>query len=166
MKIRFAEAKDLDELDSIRIKSIKGLCSEFYDDAQVKSLIVRGVEKDAYEKAIERSRILVISDKNEIDGYIMFRLPLKASSAAHIDGIYVNASSAKNGLGRKLLERFEEIVKEAGITQIKLITTKNAEPFFNKMGYDISGPALRQTMEGQVINLQPIFKNVILPPKD
>lgn len=166
MKIRLAEAKDIDMLESVRVKAIKGDCHQVYDELKVKALIGRQINKETYEKAVERSRIMVLTEKGEIGGFILFRVPSKSSSHAHIDGVYVISDLAKKGFGKQLVDKVETLAKEGGNAQVKLITTKNAEPFFRKLGYDNSGPALRQTIDGQVINLQPLFKTVILPGSD
>ena len=166
MKIRLAEAKDIEVLDDIRAKAVKAHCPSAYDEAQVKALMVRSIENEVYEKAIERSRMMVLTEKGEIGGFIMYRVPSKASSPAHIDWIFITPSMSSKGYGRKMVEKVETMAIEGGNSQVKLISTKNSEPFFRKLGYDNSGPALRQTMEGQVINLQPLFKTVIIPGKD
>ena len=55
--------------------------------------------------------------------------------AGKIEGICILAAYRKFGLGKVIISALEKIAKERGISQVKLHGQKQAEGFYEKLGY-------------------------------
>ena len=58
------------------------------------------------------------------------------------------------------MEKAEELTRKRAFAQIKVTVSKTAVEFFTKLGYEILGPSMRRTLEGQVLEFHPLFKKM------
>ncbi len=167
MKIRAAELADIDNILALRIASIKDLCIHNYNKEQLTAWAAKGMDRGDLEREIARGNIFIAADDRAIHGYVHMRMAVRAgnNSSAHLEGIYLSKIRANQGFGKQLLERAEELARRRTFAQIKVTVSKNAEGFFIKAGYEILGPNMRRTIEGQVLEFLPLFKKLRAPEK-
>ena len=76
-----------------------------------------------------------------------------------MQSLFVSGSHHRQGIGRKLIERFEQEHISRGVTVFKLLATLQAVPFYLEMGYKKStGVRSIHSFEGQGLPSQPMKK--------
>ena len=167
MKIRLAEVADIDSILALRMQSIKDLCTEEYSKEQLRVWATKGSDRESVEREIARGNVFIMTEDAGVHGYVHMRMAVRAgnNSSAHLEGIFISKARASQGLGKQLLERAEELARKRAFAQIKVTVSKTAVGFFSKYGYEILGPNLRRTMEGHVLEFQPLFKKMRPPEK-
>ncbi len=73
---------------------------------------------------------IICEKNNEILGY-------GTLCGTYISDLYVYPTMQRKGIGTKILSKLEEIAKESGKNQIKLIAVRGSETFYQKQGYEI-----------------------------
>jgi putative acetyltransferase len=167
MKIRLAELADIDGILVLRAQSIKDLCTQEYNKDQLKVWAAKGSDRGSIEREIARGNVFIIAESAGVHGYVHMRMAVRAgnNSSAHLEGIFISKAQAKQGLGKQLLETVEELARKRAFAQIKVTVSKTAVGFFEKFGYEMLGPNMRRTIEGQVLEFQPLFKKMRPPEK-
>lgn len=88
----------------------------------------------------------VIEYRGVIQGF--FQIDFKT---AQLDALYVHPLFHNRGLGTALLQRAEDLMREAGLGFLKLYASLNSVPFYDLNGYESLGEAvLPLTEEVQV----------------
>lgn len=78
-----------------------------------------------------------------------------------LQSLFVSGNHHRQGIGRKLVERFEKEYIARGVTVFKLLATLHAVPFYLAMGYRKStGVRFIHSFEGQGLPSQPMKKVV------
>ena len=78
-----------------------------------------------------------------------------------LQSLFVSGCHHRQGIGRKLVERFEKEYMARGVTVFKLLATIHAIPFYLQMGYRKStGVRSIHSFEGQGLLSQPMKKVV------
>jgi GNAT superfamily N-acetyltransferase len=76
-----------------------------------------------------------------------------------LQSLFVSGKHHRQGIGRKLVERFEQEYIPRGVTVFKLLATLHAVPFYLKMGYRKStGVRSSHSFEGHGLPSQPMKK--------
>jgi GNAT superfamily N-acetyltransferase len=76
-----------------------------------------------------------------------------------LQSLFVSGSHHRQGIGRKLIEHFEQEHISRGVTVFKLLATLQAVPFYLEMGYKKStGVRSIHSFEGQGLPSQPMKK--------
>jgi GNAT superfamily N-acetyltransferase len=76
-----------------------------------------------------------------------------------LQSLFVSGNHHRQGIGRKLVERFEQEYIARGVTVFKLLATLHAVPFYLEMGYRKStGVRSIHSFEGQGLQSQPMKK--------
>ena len=76
-----------------------------------------------------------------------------------LQSLFVSGRHHRLGIGRKLVERFEQEYIIQGVTVFKLLSTLHAVPFYLEMGYRKStGVRSIHSFEGQGLQSQPMKK--------
>jgi putative acetyltransferase len=167
MQIRLAEVEDIDSILAVRMHSIKDLCTQDYNKDQLKVWATKGSDRESVEREIARGNVFIVVEDATVQGYVHMRMAVRAgsNSSAHLEGIFISKARASQGFGKQLLEKAEELTRKRSFAQIKVTVSKTAVGFFSKLGYEILGPNLRRTIEGQVLEFQPLFKKLRPPEK-
>lgn len=61
---------------------------------------------------------------------------------AQLDALYVHPLAHNRGLGTALLQRAEDLVRDAGLSFLKLYASLNSVPFYRLNGYESLGTAV------------------------
>jgi GNAT superfamily N-acetyltransferase len=84
---------------------------------------------------------------------------LLRGSPGRLHSLFVDQSQFNKGIGRKLLNHFEQACKEVGVEKITLASTLYAVPFYQKMGYKKSTGVRRGwSFDGEGFLWQPMKK--------
>jgi predicted N-acetyltransferase YhbS len=76
-----------------------------------------------------------------------------------LQSLFVSGSHHRQGIGQKLVERFEQEYVRRGVTVFKLLSTTYAVPFYLRMGYRKStGLRFIHSFTGQGLPSQPMKK--------
>ncbi len=97
----------------------------------------------------------------EIDGEIVGVLRGEKPGAGRILSLYVHGDHQWHGIGRRLVERFEQDCQWEGIRRVRLLSTLYAVPFYLKLGYKRStGVRSGFSFEGRGLVYQPMKKDL------
>ena len=103
---------------------------------------------------VVRSEIVLVAETG--DGTIVGVLRGRKERLA---SLFVRGDYQRQGIGRKLVERFEEENLKMGVTVIRLAATMYAVPFYAAMGYKRStGKRIGRSFEGHGLPNQPMRK--------
>jgi len=108
--------------------------------------------QDAIAQVIRSALVFVAEDEEEIVGVLRGRRERLAS-------LFVRGDYHRQGIGRKLVERFELECLRQGVTVIRVTATLYAVPFYLAMGYKRStGVRTGRSFEGRGMKIQPMRK--------
>lgn len=115
-----------------------------------------GSEEEAHQEAIVQvvrsAMVYVADDDGEIVGVLRGREGRLAS-------LFVRGDHHRQGIGRKLVERFERDSLRQGVTVVRVAATLYAVPFYLAMGYKRStGVRTGWSFEGRGLKVQPMRK--------
>jgi putative acetyltransferase len=134
--IRPGTPEDAEAIWRVRLASIRDLCSADYTPEQIKAWAGRKRPED-YERAIAAGeRFWVAVDGEEIVGF-------SRVSADTLYGLYVAPSRLRRGIGTALLRAAEASARQAGVAELRLGSTLNAEAFYRRQGYAGAGRTSR-----------------------
>ena len=120
---------------AIHRASVRGLAAGHYEPAVIEAWApepitnaqVRAVEEDS-------SELRWIA---EIDGQPCGMAAL-VPDASELRACYVVPSFAGRGVGRALVEAVEHAARAAGLTELHLVASVNAEHFYRAMGFEVA----------------------------
>jgi GNAT superfamily N-acetyltransferase len=114
--------------------------------------------QEAIAQVICSEMVLVAEDGGEIVGVLRGRKGRLAS-------LFVRGDRHRQGIGRRLVERFERVSLERDVTVIRVASTLYGVPFYLAMGYVRStGVRSGHSFEGRGLPYQPMRK--VLRPRD
>ncbi len=113
-------------------------------------------EEKAHQAAIagvlRAAMVFVAEEDGEVVGVLRGR-PDKLQS------LFVRGDHHRQGIGRRLVERFEQCCAEQGAGAIRLMSTLYAVPFYQAMGYKrTTGVRHMHSFEGEGLPYQPMKK--------
>jgi GNAT superfamily N-acetyltransferase len=113
--------------------------------------------REAVAQVIGAPMVLVAADEGEIVGVL--RGGRKDKQRTVLQSLFVKSDHHRQGIGRKLVERFERECLRQGTTVIRLAATLYAVPFYLAMGYRRStGVRSGRSFEGSGLKIQPMRK--------
>ena len=108
--------------------------------------------QEAIARAIRSEMVFVAEDDGEIMGVLRGRRERLAS-------LFVRGDHHRRGIGRRLVERFEQASLEQGVKVIRVAATLYGVPFYLAMGYKRStGLRSGWSFEGRGLVYQPMRK--------
>jgi GNAT superfamily N-acetyltransferase len=114
----------------------------------------------AIAEAIQAPTVLVAEMSGQIVGVLRGGRTDEMGRTV-LQSLFVSGNHHRQGIGRKLVERFEKEYIARGVTVFKLLATLHAVPFYLAMGYRKStGVRFIQSFEGQGLPSQPMKKVV------
>jgi GNAT superfamily N-acetyltransferase len=110
----------------------------------------------AIAQVIRSETVLVAEDVAENGAEIVGVL---RGRPERLGSLFVRGDWHRQGIGRKLIERFEDISRAQGIQVIRVAATLYGVPFYLAMGYKRStGVRSSQSFEGHGLPIQPMRK--------
>ena len=108
--------------------------------------------QEAIANAIEASIVLVAEKEGEIVGVLRGRMD-------KLQSLFVSGSHHRQGIGRKLVEQFEQDCARQGAKEIRVMSTLYAVSFYQAMGYKkTTGVRRMKSFAGEGFKYQPMKK--------
>ena len=116
--------------------------------------------REAIAQVIRAPMVLVAADAGEIVGVLRGGRKDKQQRTV-LQSLFVKGDHHRQGIGRKLVKRFERECLRQGATVIRLAATLYAVPFYLAVGYKRStGVRSGWSFEGSGLKIQPMRKVV------
>lgn len=128
--LRAALRADAQAICDIHIATVKALCAPFYESVVIEGWL-RGRIPEGYLRGIEQGMIFVAGDNGEVIGW-------GEAHPGEVDAIFVDPRYARRGIGSLLLNRALQTATRGGGT-IKVQSTLNAIPFYQRFGFNLIG---------------------------
>jgi predicted N-acetyltransferase YhbS len=108
--------------------------------------------REAIAHAIRSELVLVAEDEGQIVGVLR-------GKRERLGSLFVRGDHHRQGIGRSLVERFEQECVQLGASQIKVASTLYAVPFYVEMGYKkTTGLRTGRSFGGSGLKWQPMKK--------
>lgn len=134
MQFRKYASSDMDEIAKLFYDTVHTVNAADYTAAQLDAWAPRDLDAKRWDESLKRHFSLVAEDEGKIVGFG------NIDESGYLDRLYVRAEYIGKGVGKALLARLEDAVRE-DITTHASIT---ARAFFEKAGYSV---VRRQTVE-------------------
>ena len=109
-------------------------------------------QRAAIARVLQAAMILVAEKEGEIVGVLRGRRD-------KLQSLFVRGDHHRQGIGRRLVERFEQACREQGAAEIKVQATLYAVPFYRALGYQrTTGVRAMHSFEGVGLPYQPMKK--------
>ena len=110
--------------------------------------------QDAIARTIRSEMVFVAEEEGEIVGVLRGR-------KERLGSLFVRGDRHRQGVGRRLVERFESECRQQGVTVIRVAATLYAVPFYLAMGYKRStGVRTGWSFQGRGLKIQPMKKKL------
>jgi len=118
-------------------------------------------DQEAHQQEIARviraAMVFVAEDRGEIVGVLR-------GKSDKLQSLFVREDHHRRGVGRQLVERFEQECRQQNSAEIKLMATLYAVPFYQAVGYKrTTGVRKMRSFDGEGLQYQPMKK--VLPGK-
>jgi GNAT superfamily N-acetyltransferase len=108
--------------------------------------------REAIARILMAAMVFVAEDGGEVVGVLRGR-------SDKLQSLFVRGDRHRQGVGRRLVERFERECRRAGAAEIKVQATLYAVPFYLAMGYRrATGIRRMRSFEGEGLEYQPMKK--------
>jgi predicted N-acetyltransferase YhbS len=108
--------------------------------------------RQAIAEIIRAEVFLVAEDEGAIVGVLRGR-------KERLQSLFVAGSHHRRGIGRRLVELFEEACRQQGAARIRVAATLFATPFYQKLGYKkTTGVRTMPCFDGEALPYQPMIK--------
>lgn len=129
MNFRKATISDLKEMQELYIETIKHVCKNDYNSAQIEAWTSGVKNKDRWLEVINTQFVLLAIIENKIAGFGT----LKDSN--YIDFFYIHKDFQRKGIADKILTELETEAKNYHSKTITSDISLTAKPFFEKKGF-------------------------------
>ncbi len=156
--IREAQAKDANEILNLHRRSVHALCCSHYTDSEIDAW-TSGKRADQYIAAMQSNEKMCVAEERQtkrITGFAAIEI-----SQEQIKAVYVDPDFVGRGIARSLLTHLEDLALAAGLTQLSLDSSLNAESFYLKSGYSViarSKSVLRQELLLKSVSMNKYLK--------
>ena len=108
--------------------------------------------REAVARLIRAEMVFVAEDDGEVVGVLRGR-------KERLQSLFVAGSHHRRGIGRRLVEAFEQECRRQGTTTIRVAATLFAVPFYRRMGYKkTTGVRTMSCFDGTGLPYQPMIK--------
>lgn len=129
MLIREFKERDAKELSELIIKNLETVNIKDYPQEAINALNPRNLPDKLIQKSKNRV-LLIIKEKKHIIG--------TASLVENeVKSVFVKTDLHKQGVGKRLMQKIEEIAKEKNIKNLFLFASLTAVKFYKKLGYKV-----------------------------
>ena len=122
--------------------AIRGTAAGFYDREVIEEWAPIGVSPERIEgfaRAIasgEEIVIVAVDSSHQILGFGSI-----VPSNDELRAVYVRSEHGRKGIGRAILRRLEGLAREAGLKELRMDSSINAEAFYRANGFSSEGSA-------------------------
>ena len=148
--VREAEPSDVAAIATVHAASVRGLAASHYDDDQIASW--SDSSADDFSLPDDGGRVVVAetagSGGSEAGGEIV-GFGASDLESGEVRAVYVNPDHAGEGVGSAILLELESRARGEGLADLHLVASINAVPFYERRGWESTGPATYE-LEGGV----------------
>jgi putative acetyltransferase len=133
-RIREANESDVAAIRSVHRRSVLDLATKTYSPEVIANW-KPNPSQDSFERHRESIRtgyeiVWVVEVSGTIEGFSVL-----VPSENELRALYVTGGIARRGIGTALFKILEEKAKELGLKKLKLSSSLNAQPFYEKNGF-------------------------------
>lgn len=88
---------------------------------------------EGFTRVIEQGEEVVLVAEDQAGQVMAFGSIVPRNS--ELRAVYVNSAYARKGIGRAILEQLEELAREAGMTELRMDASINAQAFYEASGF-------------------------------
>ncbi|RXT63081.1 GNAT family N-acetyltransferase [Pseudomonas syringae] len=153
LQVRRAKRCDAEAAFNIRFQAIQNQCNSVYTHDQVVAWTCVPLT-DKYRSWVEKDYYLAC-----VDGVPVATGVINLESG-ELEAIFVLPSFMGQGIGKKMVTHLEHLAREAGLTEIHLEATLNAEMFYQRCGFTGSAHAVYISPSGLRLACVPMRKQL------
>ena len=131
--IRRARQEDKGAIWRVHGEAIRGTCAGHYPPEVIEIWAGR-LRPEKYAEAIDRFEFFVAEEGGAVVGFGEL-----GPEAGAIQGLYVSPEVKGRGVGRELLCALEERARAYGLKSLRLTSSLNAVPFYERAGFEAVG---------------------------
>jgi N-acetylglutamate synthase-like GNAT family acetyltransferase len=124
--------KIIEKIVEIHTKCIKETNSQYYNNKQIDEWISL-INRENVKNQLKNTTWILLRENNEIIGFAQYSKKDKS-----IYQIQITPSKQRKGYGRQIYEYIENDFRRNNINEIQLMSTLNALPFYNSLGFNIT----------------------------
>lgn len=134
--IRFASPGDAAAILEVHRAAVRGSAAGFYSCEVIEEwapLSVPPERVEAFQRTIaggEEVVVVAVDSSNHILGFGSI-----VPSNDELRAVYVRSEHGRKGVGSAILRRLESLAREAGLTQLRMDASINAEAFYKANGF-------------------------------
>jgi GNAT superfamily N-acetyltransferase len=116
--------------------AIRGTAVSAYSSAIIDEwapAVIAPQRVESFERCIERGEELIVVAVDSSERVIAFGSIVPSNS--ELRAVYVAAEHGRQGVGRAILTRLEELAREVGMTELRMDASVNAVPFYEANGF-------------------------------
>lgn len=136
--VREATAEDLPAIRETREAAIRAAGPAAYDADQVDAWVAADDSSPARAVGDPDARVVVAEAGDRVVGVAAL-----GPADAEVTGCFVHPDHARRGVGSALMARLESTARERGRDRLELSASKNAVPFYQRLGYEVASEAAR-----------------------
>jgi GNAT superfamily N-acetyltransferase len=148
---------DLDDLSSARYvhsSAFRRLAALHYNSEEIEAFVEQ-VYSPAYGDQLLAADTIAVWVGEELAGTASWAPANDTGHTARISDVFVQPLFSGLGLGTLLVRAVEERARRAGFTATSVRATRNAQAFFESLGYFVTSHGVRSTQAG--VDLQVVF---------
>ncbi|MBV1811703.1 GNAT family N-acetyltransferase [Pseudomonas viridiflava] len=154
LKIRHAFRSDAQAAFDIRYQAIRHQCKAVYSASQITDWTDVPLT-DKYRTWVENDYHVAIVDGAPVaTGLINFQ-------TGELEALFVLPAFMGQGIGKRMLVYLEKLAREAGLTEVYLEATLNAEGFYQRCGFIGSAQAVYESPSGLKLACVPMRKQLV-----
>lgn len=149
--IRHANSRDAPQILSVHRASVRGAPASFYDED-----IINDWSPDPSPPERLKNLITNLETAKELAlvaeaGTQIVAFGSIVPSETMLAAIYVHPDFTNQGIGQRLIYGLESLAKEAGLTELKMDSSLNAEHFYQSNGFENLGRGEHKLKSGRIM---------------
>lgn len=145
LEFRRAVPSDVDSIERIQVDAIRHGTGDHYQPEAIEAW-AGAFNRDGFAEKVEDDEVWVAEDGGRTVGYASLD-----PSTYEIDSVYVAPEAAGRGIGRALMEHILEVARDHRLENVWLDASVNAIPFYERMGFVVTGEDGSRTRCGVTI---------------
>ncbi|MDE1166507.1 MAG: GNAT family N-acetyltransferase [Pseudomonas sp.] len=154
LHIRRATRSDARAAFDIRLHAIRQQCKAVYTDAQVMAWTCVPLTEKYRAWVAKDYYVACVNDRPVATGVINL-------DSGELEAIFVLPGFMGQGVGKKMIHFLEQLAREAGLAQVHLEATLNAQAFYQRCGFTAGAQAIYHSPSGLQLACVPMRKQLV-----
>jgi ribosomal protein S18 acetylase RimI-like enzyme len=155
--IRKATKDDAAMIYQAHVSSIRKLCSGMYTPSQIHAW-TKDLSPERYIQGMENFEFHVSESedvKGQVSGFLIFNAEL-----GEIYALYIAPWAIRKGLGRRLMDHAQSLIRKRGHHKMSLKSTLNAVSFYEHLGFKCMGESIHELPSGGTLPCMQMTKEL------